>query len=56
MYIRFGVLAVSASYIGGTTGSVLIDHLKRNLQCKELCNKLSFKIIDQAKSEFHLKI
>ena len=37
-------------------GSVIFDHLQRNLQCKEVYNKLSFKIIDQAKSEFQLKI
>ena len=37
-------------------GSVICDHLQWNLQCKEVCNKLPFEIIDQAKSEFQLKI
>ena len=61
----------AASYIGETTrqlmvrieehlslgkGSVIYDHLKQHPKCKENCNKSSFKIIDQANTEFQLKI
>ena len=36
-------------YLSLGKGSIIFDHLQRNFQCKEECNKLSFKIIDQVK-------
>ena len=65
----FSCSGCNARYIGETTrqlmvridehlnvgtGSVIFDHLKNNAQCKG--DKSCFKIIDQANSEFSLKI
>ena len=61
----------TASYIGETTrslkvrieehlkegkGSVIFNHLAKNPKCREMCNDSCFQVIDNATSEWQLKI
>ena len=67
----YSCTSCNARYVGETTrklmvrvnehlnvgkGSVIFDHLKSNQQCKEACDKTSFKILDQARTHFVLKL